>query len=294
MVLRRFGWALLAWAATAWPSAGADLVLTREAGSTPGERAFDVEFDAFLMSDYVYRGISLSERKPSAGASFEAKWRGFYLGSDWQSVDLPTQPASEITWSGGYRWSLAGLDFDLGADYFWYPGEVLAPGQAATSYWEFGLKVERELIKDRLTVDAFLGYSPNVSGTGAWGQYAEATAAITLPAFMPKVDWELDLTAGYSRFGDTSPLVGGFPLPAYVNWQVGLVFTYDDHLSLDLSYYDTNLSKEDCFVITGDAMATPGGVPDPVSNPGGLQSRLCGAAFVGTLTAKFNLSDLRK
>ena len=38
---------------------------------------------------------------------------------------------------------------------------------------------------------------------------------------------------------------------------------------------------------------TPGGVPDPVSNPDGLRSRLCGAAFVATLTAKFNLSDVK-
>ena len=55
--------------------------------------------------------------------------------------------------------------------------------------------------------------------------------------------------------------------------------------NLDLRYYDTNLSKEDCFVFTGDPEATPGGAINPVSNPQGLRSQWCGAAFVGTLTA---------
>jgi hypothetical protein len=65
------------------------------------------------------------------------------------------------------------------------------------------------------------------------------------------------------------------------------------YLTLDLSYYDTNLSKEDCFVFTGDPMATPGGAVDPVSNPDGLRSRLCGATFVGALSVKFKESDLK-
>ena len=43
-------------------------------------RTFDVEFDAFLMSDYIYRGVSLSQRKPSAGSAVEATWQNFYVG----------------------------------------------------------------------------------------------------------------------------------------------------------------------------------------------------------------------
>ena len=292
MALRAIGGALLA-CALVTPSAGADLVPAGGADAKPDNQAFDVAFQAFVMSDYIYRGVSLSERKPSAGTYIEATWRGLYLSSNWQSVDLPTQPASEITWAGGYRWSLVGFDFDLGASYFWYPGEILADGAPSTSYWEYAFKVERELIKDWLNVKTLVGYSPNVSGTGAWGSYAEAGAEITLPPFHPRIDWELDLGAGYWRFGNTSPMVGGFPLPAYTNWHVGVAFTFYDHLSLDLSYYDTNLSKEDCFVFTGDTMAIAGGVANPVSNPDGLRSRLCGATFVGTLTVQFNLSDLK-
>ena len=94
--------------------------------------------------------------------------------------------------------------------------------------------------------------------------------------------------------GNASPAQGGFPLPSYTNWRFGVAFELDDHIKLDLSYFDTSLSREDCFVFTGDTMATPAGIPNPISNPGGLQSRLCGASFVATLSGKFDLSDLKK
>ena len=51
-------------------------------------------------------------------------------------------------------------------------------------------------------------------------------------------------------------------------------------LNLDLRYYGTNLSKENCFVFTGDPNARPGGRVDLVINPAGLTSNWCGATVV--------------
>ena len=50
------------------------------------------------------------------------------------------------------------------------------------------------------------------------------------------------------------PALGGFPLPAYLNWQAGVTFIAQI-FNLDLRYYDTNLSKENCYVFTGDPNA---------------------------------------
>ena len=58
--------------------------------------------------------------------------------------------------------------------------------------------------------------------------------------------------------------------------------------NLDLRYYDTNLSKENCFVFTGDPHATPGGHINPVTNPEGLTSHWCGAAFVARFWFELN------
>jgi hypothetical protein len=93
--------------------------------------------------------------------------------------------------------------------------------------------------------------------------------------------------AGYSWFGNQSQELGGFPLPAYLNWQVGVTFTRKI-FSLDLRYYDTNLSKENCFVFTGDPNARAGGSVDPVTNPEGLMSRWCSATFVAKVSFALN------
>ena len=68
-------------------------------------------------------------------------------------------------------------------------------------------------------------------------------------------------TVGYSRFGDQSAELGGYPLPAYLNWSAGIRFTRGK-LNLDLRYHDTNLSGENCYVLTGDPNAAPGGRPN--------------------------------
>jgi hypothetical protein len=58
-----------------------------------------------------------------------------------------------------------------------------------------------------------------------------------------------------------------------------VTFTYKV-FNLDLRYYDTNLSKENCFVLTGDTSAQPGGRVDLITNPAGLISNWCGATIV--------------
>ena len=288
MALRALGLALLASAALVSRSAGADLILAKGADSKAGG-ALEIEIKAFVTSDYVYRGVSLSARKPSAGTNIDLSWHGLYFATNFQSVKLPTNPAAEITLVGGYRWDFADFKFDLGANYFYYPGEIIPEGGVKTSYWEYALDVSRK-VTDWIELEGNVAYSPNVSGTGAWGSYAEGAATFDLPKLdmLKSITWQLTASAGHWWFGNSSPAQGGFPLPAYTNWHVGVIFRFMDSLSLDLSYFDTNLSKEDCFVFTGDTMATPGGVPNPVSNPDGLQSRLCGAAFVGTLNVTFD------
>ncbi len=93
--------------------------------------------------------------------------------------------------------------------------------------------------------------------------------------------------AGYSWFGDQDPALGGFPLPAYLNWQAGVTFTRSI-FNLDLRYYDTNLSRENCFVFTGDPNAQPGGRVDSITNPDGLVSRWCSATFVAKVWFALN------
>lgn len=260
-----------------------------------------VEIETAVASDYIYRGVSLSERKPTVRSSIDVESHGFYGFVQFASVSLPNSPAAELSLTGGYRWKFAEIDFDIGANYFYYPGQMLADGAANLNYWEYSLlathSFENVGFKDSdLELKGTMAYSPDVSGTGARGAYLEGQVKYEFPAvtLWKRIDWSLIASAGYWRFGNTSPGQGGFPLPSYTNWRVGLAFELNDHVKLDLSYFDTSLSREDCFVFTGDTMATPGGIPNALSNPDGLRSRLCGASLVATLSGKFDLSDLMK
>ncbi|HEY2134368.1 MAG TPA: TorF family putative porin [Xanthobacteraceae bacterium] len=284
------GWLrALACAALAAPVCAAAQPAPNSTVTKAEANALVFEVNAFLTSDYIYRGVSLSARRPSVGTLIETSWHDFYVSTNVQSVNLPTNPAAEFTFEGGYRPTIADFNFDFGASYFYYPGEMPTDAATKTNYWEYSLDVDRDVTK-HLNLSGKLAYAPDVSGTGAWGAYSEIGFELDLPelAFLRGVTWKLMADVGYSRFGNTSPAQGGFPLPAYTNWHTGLVFTLQDNVSLDLSYYDTSLSREDCFVFTGDPMATPGGTVNLVSNPDGLRSRLCGATFVGTLNFKFN------
>ena len=51
-------------------------------------------FDALLMSDYIHRGVSLSQRKPSAGSAVEATWQKFYVGGTACARDCAAPPFS--------------------------------------------------------------------------------------------------------------------------------------------------------------------------------------------------------
>ena len=102
-----------------------------------------------------------------------------------------------------------------------------------------------------------------------------------MPArFLPgDLSASITAAAGYSWFGKQSPALGGFALPDYLNWHLGVTLTYK-LFNLDLRYHDTDLTRENCFVFTGDPGATPGGSANPITNPGGLRSNWCGATFV--------------
>jgi len=255
----------------------------RHASPAEAKNQLELELRGGVASDYIYRGVTLSDRKPAIGTALEATYGQFYAGVAVASVRLPTQPAAEISISGGIRPKLEMIDLDLGVIYFAYPGENPATGSQGINYWEAAVRAERNLTES-FRVGGGFAYSPNVSNTGAWSGYAAAGFAYDLPSRLLPADIGVSFSAaaGYSWFGHQSADLGGFPLPAYLNWQAGVTITRK-MINLDLRYHDTNLTKENCFVFTGDPNARPGGRPDPVTNPNGLTSRWCGAAFVGKL-----------
>jgi uncharacterized protein (TIGR02001 family) len=253
------------------------------------ESAVEFSFRAGMASDYIYRGVTLSAHGPAAGAAFEAAFGMFYAGGTVASVILPSRPAAEMSFAGGVRPKLGNVQFDFGLTSYVYPNETPPPGVAkGIDYWEAMARADTTL-GGLLQVAGGFAYSPNVSNTGAWSKYAAAGMGFDVPGKVLPSEVSASVTAGvgYSWFGNQSAALGGFPLPAYVNWNAGITFTHKN-LNLDLRYSDTNLSKENCFVFTGDPNATPGGQINPLTNPQGLASNWCSATFVAKFSFALN------
>jgi len=246
-------------------------------------------FRAGIASDYIYRGVTLSAHEPAAGAAIEATLGMFYAGGTIATVKLPSQPAAEMSFSGGVRPKLGNVQFDFGVTSYFYPNETPPIGVTkGISYWEAMARADTTL-GDVLQVAGGFAWSPNVSNTGAWGNYAAVGMGFDLPGKVlpPEVSASVTGGTGYSWFGNQSAALGGFPLSAYLTWNAGVTFTHKN-LNLDLRYSDTNLSKENCFVFTGDPGATSGGQINPLTNPQGLVSNWCSATFVAKFSFAFN------
>ena len=86
----------------------------------------------------------------------------------------------------------------------------------------------------------------------------------------------------YSAFQNASVYPFGVPLPDYTTWNVGVGLTWSV-FTVDVRYYDTDLSEASCNVLTSDFTATFSPSNITAINPGGFGSKWCGQTFVISL-----------
>jgi hypothetical protein len=97
--------------------------------SNPWDVAFGVEF----MTDYNWRGITVSARRPSVEAYVEPRYRPaadleLYAGVSGANVDLPNGSRAQIVYYAGTRPTFGPLLLDLGGWYIDYPGGAIFTG----------------------------------------------------------------------------------------------------------------------------------------------------------------------
>lgn len=187
-------------------------------------------------SDYRSKGASKSEGDPYAFA--EAEWQSdsqlFYVAGAVASVKHSSGARAETDITVGYRPEYAGFSFDFNAMYRVYPD---ANSGTDNGYWEFTGEASRSIgpVSGRVRVQ----YSPdNAGGSHAFTWY-EARAGYR---FTPKL--RATVAVGHRDTEDSLD---------YTAWNVGATYRLDDHLDLDLRWYDTNRDSfgkqyEDAFV----------------------------------------------
>ena len=85
----------------------------------PPFEPWDFAFGSALMSDYIFRGITQSNHKPSVAAYFEPRYNitkdvQLYIGAAGESISFANRAAAEIDIYGGIRPTIGMFAFDFG------------------------------------------------------------------------------------------------------------------------------------------------------------------------------------
>lgn len=258
-----------------------------------------------------------------------SNWQ-LYYGNSIESIDFPNHPSAEVDFYAGVRPTFGPMAFDFGAWYYYYPRGVTfagvapppdipfgTPNAACTngfvafntacnaykgdvSFWEFYGK-DTYTVNDYVAVTGDVFFDPSWLNSGAPGTYASGILKLTAPGtWLPSgIGASLSGELGYYWFGTTDSFYGvpaspgGIKLPDYLTWNIGLDFTWKV-FTLDLRYYDTNLTKSNCDVLTGDQFAGASAGNVTSINPSGLGSNWCGATFVAKVSADLTVGTSLK
>ena len=285
----------------------AALTLSASAALAADPPKWDVALGAGVVSDYLFRGVSQSNRKPSFSAYLEPRYNinpnlQLYAGLGFETIRFANDAKSEIDFYGGIRPTIGKLALDVGVWYYYYPGGhcyatatfgctgALVNGnfiKKDVSFWEIYFKPTYNF-SDSLAVGGNLFYSPNFLNSGAPGTYLSATVKYTFPAFKNGVAVYASGEFGRQWLGTSDSFYGllgtingpGINYADYNTWNLGLGWTWK-MFTVDLRYTDTDLSKGNCNAFTSDHTATGTTNVTPINS--GLGSNWCGSRFTAKL-----------
>src|SRR5579864_1232813 len=98
-----------------------------KAPPAPAFDPWDVAFGGGIMNDYIFRGVTQSNHKPSVAAYFEPRYNvnkdlQLYIGTSAESISFANRAAAEVDVYGGIRPTFGAAAFDFGVWGYLYPG----------------------------------------------------------------------------------------------------------------------------------------------------------------------------
>src|SRR6202165_3090655 len=201
-------------AMTAGSSFAADIAVKALKAPPPAPfDPWDLAFGSAIMNDYIFRGVTQSNHKPSVAAYFEPRYNvtkdlQLYVGVSAESISFANRAAAEVDIYGGIRPTFGAFAFDFGVWGYLYPGgqcfgnnftALQGNGGGNIDFGNFGLPFNGNFAKKNASF--FEGYakvnytindnwqfglneyySPNFLNTGAWGNYSSITGKYTAPS----------------------------------------------------------------------------------------------------------------
>jgi uncharacterized protein (TIGR02001 family) len=276
------------------PALAADMRVKAIKAPPPAFDPWDIAFGSGITNDYIFRGITQSNHKPSVSAYFEPRFNlnkdfQLYVGLGAASISFPNRAAAEVDVYGGARATFGALAFDVGAWGYLYPGGTCHYGFGATtdfagnplsaecqanallntnvikkdlSFFEVYGKVNYTF-NDSFSMGGNVYYTPSFLNSGAEGTYASIVGKAIAPGTWfgsSGIGMYVSGEFGRQWLGTSDSFYGVAAFPNGINyadyntWNIGIGFTYKV-FTLDLRYSDTDLSKGNCNAFTSDFAA---------------------------------------
>lgn len=204
-----------------------------------------------ITTDYVFRGVSQNAEKPAVQANLDATYKMFYAGIFFSNVDFtgnvpgPSVGNVEIDYYAGVKFPVGKFEADFGIIYYTYPGandDFAVTGFKELDYVELKAGGKYKPVEP-LTLGLFAYWSPEgTNRTGAVWTF-EGSAEYVLPklgTITPTVGALLGYQVGGS---DRYKLVIANGDSDYLYWNAGINLGFHDNFSIDLRYWDTNISN---------------------------------------------------
>jgi uncharacterized protein (TIGR02001 family) len=198
------------------------------------DRKLTLSGSATLTTDYIFRGISNTNRGPAVQSEFDLGYGIFYAYA-WGS-NTAFGDGIEIDYGAGITPSWAGIDFDIGILGYTFPGAN------DIDYLELTMSAARTF--DRLTLSIGNWWSPDNFGLGIQSNAIELSAAYAFdrklwnfftPSISAGIGWQW-----YEAM-----------VPDYTYWNAGMTLGFLERWSADLRYYDTDYNRTACVMSTG-------------------------------------------
>ncbi|MBB1162895.1 TorF family putative porin [Aquariibacter albus] len=200
--------------------------------------------NAGLFSDYRFRGISQTDKKPAFQGGFDiAHSSGFYVGNWNSNIDSEFFNGSnlEMDFYGGYKTAVGDISLDFGGLYYYYPNSDRTGRPkiknfelyAGASYGTLSAKVYYP-ISDFFSVEDLAGPgAKNAAGS----YYLDLSGSHDLG-----MGFGLVAHVGYQKLKGAAKLteIDGTVTSSYVDWKLGVTYSFPNGFVAGLSYIDTN------------------------------------------------------
>ncbi len=188
-----------------------------------------VAVTAAVSTDFVSRGISMSDGDPAVSLGVDVSQGLFYVGAWAGNASFAGDPdtKAEIDLYVGARPTFAGFDWDLSLAHYVFAGQ---PSGAEYDFSEVRAKATRQV--GSVALGALVYWSPDFFGAEEkQGTYMELNGAI-----QPVERWTVSGAIARQQVSSDAD---------YNTWNLGATWGMTPKLSLDVRYYDTDAHRLD-------------------------------------------------